>query len=106
MDASAHRVRLLDGFSLLIAGSGERDVAADLPRRLQRLVAQVCLSGRPARTAIAGRLWPDVSERHAHGSLRSALWRLHRRCGDIVHARGAELELAPWVQVDGDAVLA
>jgi DNA-binding SARP family transcriptional activator len=91
---------LLDGFSVLVAGCGERDVAADLPRRLQRLVAHVCLSGRPARTAIAGRLWPDVSEQHAHGSLRSALWRLHKTAPGLIEVSGDALELAVGVRVD------
>jgi DNA-binding SARP family transcriptional activator len=91
---------LLDGFSVLVAGSGQQDVAAELPRRLQRLVAQVCLCGRPARTAIAGRLWPDVSEQHAHGSLRSALWRLQKTAPGLIEVSGDALALAEGVHVD------
>lgn len=100
MDPSAHRVGLLKGFSLLIAGNGRGYVEADLPRRLQRLVAQVCLSGRPARAAIAGRLWPEVSERHAHGSLRSALWRLQKTAPGLIEVSGDALTVADGVTVD------
>jgi DNA-binding SARP family transcriptional activator len=72
-----------------------------LPTSVQRLLAFLALHPRPLRRLyVAGQLWLDASEAHASGSLRSALWRLHRRCGEVVRARGSELELAPWVQVD------
>ena len=75
--------------------------AVELPASVQRVLAFLALHPRPLRRLyVAGQLWLDASEAHASGSLRSALWRLHRRCGDVVHAHGAELELAPWVQVD------
>ena len=68
-------VTLLDGFALH-PGGRQPGPAGDLPRGVQRLIAHLCLSGRPARTVVAGQLWPDVPDGHAHGSLRSALWRL------------------------------
>jgi DNA-binding SARP family transcriptional activator len=71
-----------------------------LPPGVQRLVAHLCLSGRPARTAIAGHLWPDVPEEHAHGSLRSALWRLHKNVPGLIEGCGGSLCLAPEVSVD------
>jgi len=91
---------LLDGFSVLIGGCGDMEMTADLPRRLQRLVAHVCLSGRPGRPAVAGRLWPDVSEEHAHGSLRSALWRLQKVAPALIEANGDALTVADNVRLD------
>jgi DNA-binding SARP family transcriptional activator len=49
---------------------------------------------------VAGRLWPDVSEEHAHGSLRSALWRVHRVAPGLVTVSGEALCLADGVHVD------
>ncbi|SEK59037.1 transcriptional activator domain-containing protein [Blastococcus sp. DSM 46786] len=63
-------------------------------------MAHVCLSGRPPRAAIAGHLWPDVPEEHAHGSLRSALWRLQRVAPGLVQASGSVLALGEGVRVD------
>jgi DNA-binding SARP family transcriptional activator len=97
--ASAPRINLLDGFSLDLGGmttaSGE-----DLPRAVQRVVAHLCLTGRPPRALIAGRLWPDVPEHQAQGSLRSALWRLHKVAPGLIQASGATLSLARGVRVD------
>ncbi|MEV6041180.1 BTAD domain-containing putative transcriptional regulator [Nonomuraea sp. NPDC052116] len=45
-------------------------------------------------------LWPDVTERHAYGSLRTTLWRLRKVTTPVVIADGAVLELAPLVVVD------
>jgi DNA-binding SARP family transcriptional activator len=64
------------------------------------LVARLSLSRRPARTAIAGQLWPDVSEEHAQGSLRSALWRVHKVAPGLVAVSGETICLADDVHVD------
>jgi DNA-binding SARP family transcriptional activator len=96
----AAQVNLLDGFTLRPAGLRRGTTADDLPRGVQRLVAHVCLSGRPPRAAIAGQLWPDVPEEHAHGSLRSALWRLHKVAPGLIDASGGSLSLAAGVWVD------
>src|SRR3954453_16339320 len=72
--APATRVALLDGFALERSRGGATTAVNDLPRGAQRLIAHLSLCGRPGRSAIAGQLWPDVPEEHAHGSLRSALW--------------------------------
>ena len=96
----APRVTLLDGFGLEVPGRGRRSTADDLPRGVQRLVAHLCLSPRPTRTATAGRLWPDVPEDHAHGSLRSALWRLNKAAPGLVEVSGSALRLAAGVRVD------
>jgi len=96
----APRVVLLDGFTIRRGGSGVTSTVGDLPHGVQRLVAHLCLNGRPARTAVAGNLWPDVPEEHAHGSLRSALWRLHRTVPGLVEGSRGALCLAEGVSVD------
>ena len=93
------RVGLLDGFTLSLAGRGPASTP-DLPRAEQRLVAHLSLSGRPARTAIAGQLWPDVPEARAHGSLRSVLWRLHKVAPGLITVSCGTLSLADDVRVD------
>jgi DNA-binding SARP family transcriptional activator len=98
---SRPQVMLLDGFLVRNGRArGEQPVAGELPRAVQRLVAHLCLAGRPARTAVAGRLWPDVPEDKAHASLRSALWRLRRSAPDLVDTSGGSLCLAAGVRVD------
>lgn len=97
--APAPRITLLDGFCLQL-GTGRPRSVEGLPRGAQRLVAHLCLSGRPPRAAIAGHLWPDVPEDHAHGSLRSALWRLHKAAPGLVEVTGSSLALAAGVRVD------
>ncbi len=96
----AARVRLLDGFGLELPGRAGPSPVEDLPRAVQRLVAHLCLARRTTRTAAAGRLWPDVPEDRAHGSLRSALWRLNRVTPGLVEASGGALRLATDVRVD------
>ncbi|MGY1810518.1 BTAD domain-containing putative transcriptional regulator [Blastococcus sp. SYSU D00669] len=94
------RVTLLDGFSLEGSGSSCRSLRDELPRAVQRLVAHLCLSVRPPRAAVAGQLWPDVPEEQAHGSLRSALWRLQKVVPGLVQVSPRSLALADGVQVD------
>jgi len=93
------RVALLDGFALELPGTAV-NVAPVLPKAVQRVIAHVSLCGRPTRTAIAGQLWPDVSEGHAHGSLRSALWRVHKVAPGLVRVSGDTVSLACDVRVD------
>lgn len=99
MTVAPPRVSLLDGFSLSLDGMTTAH-DEDLPRAVQRVVAQLCLTARPPRALIAGRLWPDVPEHLAHGSLRSALWRLHKVAPGLIEASGARLSLARGVRVD------
>jgi DNA-binding SARP family transcriptional activator len=94
------RVTLLDGFGLELSDHGRPSTADDLPRSVQRLLAHLCLTSRPTRAAAAGRLWPDVPEAHAHGSLRSALWRLNRAAPGLIEASGCALRLGAGVRVD------
>lgn len=94
------QVTLLDGFGVGPSGRGARSAAGDLPGVLQRLVAHLCLSPRPTRTATVGHLWPDVPGVSAHASLRSALWRLNRAAPGLVEVSGSALRLAADVRVD------
>src|SRR3954451_15272624 len=97
---TAARVDLLGGFALYLTGSRSCAAVDDLPRGVQRLVAYLGLSYRPARAAVAGLLWPDVPESQAHGSLRSALWRLHKVAPGVVDVSCGALALSPAVRVD------
>ena len=100
MDAAPPtRVTLLDGFRLDVHGIDQCS-SGGLPPGVQRLVAHLCLSGGASRTATAGRLWPDVSECHAYGSLRSALWRLHKAAPSVIEVSGEVLRLSQDVRVD------
>jgi DNA-binding SARP family transcriptional activator len=94
------RVTLLDGFALHLDDAVSRRVLDEPPRSVQRLIAHLCLSPRPPRAAVAGHLWPDAPEDHAHGSLRSALWRLHKLAPGLVEASGSTIALADGVRVD------
>jgi DNA-binding SARP family transcriptional activator len=100
MDIMAARVVLIDGFTLQLGGEGPGASVVDLPRAVQRLVAYVGLSHRPARTAVAGQLWPDVSDARAQSSLRSALWRLQKAAPGLLDASAGTLTLARGVRVD------
>ena len=65
-------VVLLSGFGLFWGNA-----LLSVPRASQRLVAFLALhGGMVRRTAVAGSLWPDTSERHAYSNLRQALARL------------------------------
>src|SRR5262249_32473002 len=68
----------------------------------QRLVAFVALQGRAvSRQRAAFTLWPDASETHAYGSLRTALFRLRAVCpgGSLLESRD-DFELSANVGVD------
>lgn len=92
------RVRLLDGFDVYQDGN-----SLDLPPGTQRLVALVALHRRQAqRSLLAGQLWPEAGEDEALARLRSALWRLRRRCCHVVETGSGEVRLAPGTAVDVD----
>ena len=94
------RVTLLDGFSVRAGRTAAGPAAEELPRSVQRVVAHLCLAGRPARAAVSGRLWPDVPEDKAQASLRSALWRLRRSAPELVDASHDTLRLSAGVRID------
>jgi DNA-binding SARP family transcriptional activator len=67
----------------------------------QRLLALLALRGRVVhRAAIAGALWPDVSDRHALASLRSTLLRIPSAARPAVAVTDVDLALADDVTVD------
>lgn len=94
--ADAYRVTLIGGFSLHRSGQ-----PIDLAIGPQRLIAYLAIHGRLAtRSRVAGTLWPDTTEEHAMGSLRSALWRLGPSARGVIDGAGHHLGLAPGVDVD------
>ncbi|MBM7809041.1 DNA-binding SARP family transcriptional activator [Geodermatophilus bullaregiensis] len=94
------RVSLLDGFRVSVDDARAETTVGGLPHGVQRLIAHLGLSGRPARGAVAGQLWPEVPESHAHGSLRSALWRVQKAVPGLVDVSGGAVALARGVRVD------
>ncbi|MCZ2860660.1 AfsR/SARP family transcriptional regulator [Blastococcus sp. VKM Ac-2987] len=96
----AGRITLLDGFALRWGRPGSEARGDELPHSVQRLVVYLCLAGRPARTAVAGDLWPEVPEEQAHASLRSALWRSRKAAPGLIEGVGGALSLVPGVRVD------
>jgi DNA-binding SARP family transcriptional activator len=90
------RLSLLNTFELVRDG-----VPEVVPMSGQRLLALLALHPRPLlRPYVAGTLWPETSEDRAHGSLRSALWRVQRLCPGLIEPAGARLGLGPAVEVD------
>jgi DNA-binding SARP family transcriptional activator len=90
------RLSLLNRFELVRDGAPEV-----VPMSGQRLLALLAVHPWPLlRPYVAGTLWPDTSEERAHGSLRSALWRVQRLCPGLIEPAGAQLGLGPAVEVD------
>ena len=100
MNTTTARVGLFDGFRVSVEDVRAETAVSGLPHGVQRLLAHLGLCGRAARGTIAGRLWPDVTESHAHGSLRSALWRAQKAVPELVEVSGGAVTLAEGVRVD------
>lgn len=98
--SSNARVFLLNGFSLEIGGRERMTAVGSLSPGEQRLIAWVSLSGRPARAAVAGQLWPDVPESQAKHCLRSVLWRLQKAVPGLLDTSNGAIKLAPDIAVD------
>lgn len=94
-DRSPRRLCLLGGWQLVCSGA-----TLHLPVSGQRLLAFLCLHGRSSRSRLAGTLWPEASERHAYGSLRSALWRVQKSSAGVLVSSGDQLGLDASVGVD------
>ena len=71
-----------------------------LPATARRLVAILAVRGPMHRAAVAGELWPDVSEDRARASLRTTLWRLGRSAVPLVEVRPDTVAVADSVEVD------
>lgn len=67
----------------------------------QRLLALLALRDRALmRASVAGTLWPESTEDHAHSSLRSALGRLSRVTRDALVVTPIDLCMAEGVSLD------
>ncbi|MFI9025379.1 BTAD domain-containing putative transcriptional regulator [Streptomyces sp. NPDC053560] len=97
MPPIAH-LRLLGGFRLQYGG--EASEATDVSASGQRLLAYLGLRQQATRTVLAGTLWPDVTEDHALGSLRTTLWRLRHQRPSVVRSHQDTLALEDSVRVD------
>jgi len=98
---TAASLSLLGGFELTVGGT-----PAPLPAQAEALVAFLALQGRELHRAyVAGRLWPDLSQEHAFGCLRSALWRMGRMgLSGIVTSSATRVGLHADVPVDAREV--
>ena len=91
------RISVLGRFDLIDGRGASIAVATGT----QRLLSLLALRDRVVhRASIAGSLWPDVSESHAHASLRSALLRIPNAARSVVWVSDTELSLANGVGVD------
>jgi DNA-binding SARP family transcriptional activator len=89
-------IRLLGGFTVCVAEKG-----LSLTPASERLLAFLALRGVMPRDSIAFKLWADHTEEHAHGCLRSALWRLPKPCDvPLVQSDAGRLRLADHLLVD------
>jgi SARP family transcriptional regulator, regulator of embCAB operon len=95
-DGPALRIALLGGFRLLT-----KDDHVTISGGSERLLAFISLCGRAVpRVMTAGTLWPDVQERQAYASLRSALARLEDIGRRILEIGSTEIRLSSDVDVD------
>jgi DNA-binding SARP family transcriptional activator len=78
-------------------------IDVDVGIRQQRCIAALALRGPRSRGNLASLLWPDSSEAHAAGSLRTCLFEISHRLPALVRARSGVVELDD-VTVDVDGV--
>lgn len=91
-------LELLDGFRLC---HGKREL--ELTMSCQRVLAFLALKrGAALRVFVAAMLWPDGTEEHARGNLRSAVWRIQQTGADLVDSSRQTLRLGASVTVDVD----
>ncbi|MFG3141652.1 BTAD domain-containing putative transcriptional regulator [Streptomyces sp. NPDC048211] len=91
------RLRLLGQCGLELGGE-----PVELCHNGQRLLAFMGLRGRVCRTVLAGTLWPEATEEHARGSLRTALWKLPCTEPALIRRCGEALVISPALRVDVD----
>ncbi|MCK9486589.1 MAG: SARP family transcriptional regulator [Dehalococcoidia bacterium] len=93
------RLSVLGNFDLRRADAST--LLPALTPEAQHLLALLAIRNRlVSRASIAGTLWPEASDRHAHASLRSALSRLTQLAQDAVVITDTDLALSPSVAVD------
>ncbi len=91
------RLELLGGFRCDMGA-----IPVHLAPSQQRLVAFVALRGpsRLRRSYVFGNLWPEHSEHRAAANLRSSLWRVQRKVGDLLCSDASSIWLHPLVRLD------
>jgi DNA-binding SARP family transcriptional activator len=90
------QLALMGGFDLRVDGQ-----IVALPMAAQRLLAFLALHERRLlRDYVAGSLWPESEERHAAGSLRSALFKLRHPAYALVELSSGHVELSQEMSVD------
>jgi DNA-binding SARP family transcriptional activator len=93
---------VLGGFELRVDGQ-----AVCLSQTPTRLLVFLALGRHPlARTYVSQFLWPEATERHADGNLRSALWRIGQLGASVIEVSGRQLALGLRVEVDYPARVA
>ena len=91
------RLSMLGSFDLRVRNQPVRGLSVGS----QRLLVFLALNDRPVtRSAVAGTMWPEVSEARAGLSLRSALTRLDPATRDAILIASAGLALEGDVEVD------
>jgi DNA-binding SARP family transcriptional activator len=93
--AQTMRLRLLGGWTL--DGLGQRDA---VPLSVRRVLAYLALRGPSSRRELAADIWPEATEPHAHGSLRTALWRARALHPCLLTCDGETAELGAGMAVD------
>jgi DNA-binding SARP family transcriptional activator len=92
----AIEMSVLETFVLRVDG-----VPAELSPGSQRLLVFLVLRDRAiARIALAGTMWPDVSEGHAGDSLRSAIARLEAPARAAIRSSSTGLRMADGIVID------
>jgi DNA-binding SARP family transcriptional activator len=100
--ASTIYLRILGRFELVV-----RSRSIPVGTSCQRLLALMAMrGGQVNRVQAAGLLWPDVTGPRANANLRSVLWRLQRRCPEVMNRTFMDLWFASDVVTDLDDVQA
>jgi DNA-binding SARP family transcriptional activator len=92
-----------DGTHLVLLGRWDlrqNGRSIEVPPGCQRLLALLALRGRQLRRLVASTLWPETSDSHALGSLRSLLWRWGDDASMLLDDTRGQLALREGVTVD------
>ncbi|GDY28716.1 hypothetical protein GTS_03490 [Gandjariella thermophila] len=92
-----------DGTHLVLLGRWDlrqNGRSIEVPPGCQRLLALLALRGRQLRRLVASTLWPETSDSHALGSLRSLLWRWGDDASLLLDDTRGQLALREGVTVD------
>ncbi|MFD4422235.1 BTAD domain-containing putative transcriptional regulator [Agromyces sp. NPDC058484] len=112
---AAHSRRGGDGMGTVSAGGWElrlfgswglaRDAEpVDVGLRQQRLIAALALLGPRSRRHLASLLWPESSEVHAAGNLRTCLFEVSHQLPALIRRNAGSVAMSEGVSVDVDAL--